>query len=67
MSLNQIYGYLEAINSEGDKDIEKSMNDPDTELIDQSSMEKGDVDSDLSPIKKMHRNRHSCYINFDNN
>ena len=52
MSLNQIYGYLEAINSKGDKDIENFMHDPDTELIDQSSMEKGDVDSDLSPIKK---------------
>ena len=52
MSLNQIYGYLEAINNKGDKDIENFMHDPDTELIDQSSMEKGDVDSDLSPIKK---------------
>ena len=52
MSLNQIYEYLEAINSEGDKDIENFMNDPGIELIDQSSMEKGDVDSDLSPIKK---------------
>ena len=39
---------LDAIDSDDEEDIENFMNDSDTEFIDQSTIENGDLESDQS-------------------
>ena len=39
---------LDTINSDDEEDIENLMNDSDTEFIDQSTIENGDLESDQS-------------------
>ena len=51
MSLVQIYALLDAADSVDKEDIENLINESDTEFIDQSAIENGDVDSDLSLTK----------------
>ena len=51
MSLVQIYALLDAADSVCKEGIENLINESDTEFIDQSAIEYGDVDSDLSLTK----------------
>ena len=42
---------FDAINSENEEDIENLMNDSDTEFIDESAVESGDLESDTTSIE----------------
>ena len=65
-SSDQIYALLDAIDNEGKEDIENLLNGSDTEFIDQSAVENGDVDRDLSPIKNRIETERR-YSNFNTN
>ena len=65
-SSDQICALLDAIDNEGKEDIENLLNGSDTEFIDQSAVENGDVDRDLSPIKNR-KETERRYSNFNTN
>ena len=50
-SYDEIYAMLDAIDSEDEEDIENLMNDSHTELIDESAVESGDLENDITSIE----------------